>query len=47
VDFIWNYDLCKSTKIFSNIENIANKCVSQGENWDKWTDMTFLRLLQI
>jgi hypothetical protein len=47
VDFIWNYDLGNSTKIFSNIETIANKCVSQGENWDKWTDMAFLRLLQI
>ena len=28
-------------------ETIANKCVSQGENWDKWTDMTYLRLLQV
>ena len=32
VDFILKYDLCNSTKIFSNIETVANKCVSQGEN---------------
>jgi hypothetical protein len=46
VNFIWNYDFCNST-IFSNIETVANKYVSQGENWDKWTDMTFFRPLQI
>jgi len=47
VDFIWNYDLCNSTEIFSNKKTIANNCVSQGENWDKWRDMTFLILLKI